>query len=119
MVRMAHVTRRLQEESLLIQASKMATLGERATGVAHEFNQLLNVITVGADFFPKMAERNQPIPQDKLLTIARNMSEQVDKTSRIIDHLREFGRKSDFHRYQVDINEVIRGAFTCWANNWP
>lgn len=112
LVRLVDVTRRLQEQSLLIQASKMATLGEMATGVAHELNQPLNVIKVGSDFFRKMAERREPIPQEKLLTIARNMSEQVDRASRIIDHLREFGRKSDFHLYQVDINEAIRGAFT-------
>lgn len=112
LVRMVDVTQRLQEESLLIQASKMATLGEMATGVAHELNQPLNVIKVGADFFRKMAERHEPIPQEKLLTIARNMSEQVDRASRIIDHLREFGRKSEFHLYPADINEAIRGAFT-------
>ncbi len=112
LVRMVDVTRRLQEESLLIQASKMATLGEMATGVAHELNQPLNVIKVGADFFQKMANRGQAISQEKLLTIARHMSEQVDRASRIIDHLREFGRKSEFQMYPTDPNEAIRGAFT-------
>lgn len=112
LVRMVDVTQRLQEESLLIQASKMATLGEMATGVAHELNQPLNVLKVGADFFRKMAERNEAIPPEKFLTIARNMSEQVDRASKIIDHLREFGRKSEFHLYPTNINEAIRGAFT-------
>lgn len=112
LVRMVDVTRRLQEESLLIQASKMATLGEMATGVAHELNQPLNVIKVGADFFHKMANRKEPIHPEKLLTVARNMSEQVDRASRIIDHLREFGRKSEFQLYPADLNEAIRGAFT-------
>lgn len=112
LVRMVDVTRRLQEETLLIQASKMATLGEMATGVAHELNQPLNVIKVGADFFQKMAHRKESIQPDKLLTIARNMSEQVDRASRIIDHLREFGRKSEFQMYPTDLNEAIRGAFT-------
>ncbi len=112
LVRMVDVTRRLQEETLIIQASKMATLGEMATGVAHELNQPLNVIKVGADFFQKMANRKESIQPDKLLTIARNMSEQVDRASRIIDHLREFGRKSEFQMYPTDLNEAIRGAFT-------
>lgn len=112
LVRMVDVTRRLQEESLLIQASKMATLGEMATGVAHELNQPLNVIKIGADFFQKMAARKEPIQPEKLLTIARNMSEQVDRASRIIDHLREFGRKSEFQMYPTDLNEAIKGAFT-------
>jgi len=97
LIRMVDVTKRLEAEFLLLQASKMATLSEMATGVAHELNQSLNMLKVGADFFRKMAERNETIPRDKFLTIARNMSEQVDRTSRIIDYLREFGRKSEFH----------------------
>ena len=38
------VTERLQKHAKLIQAGKMATLGEMATGIAHELNQPLNVI---------------------------------------------------------------------------
>jgi PAS domain S-box-containing protein len=44
-VRTVDITRRLEREILLAQASKMATLGEMATGVAHELNQPLNVIS--------------------------------------------------------------------------
>ncbi len=111
-VRTIDITERLEQESQLIQAGKMATLGEMATGVAHELNQPLNVLKVGADFFRKSAERAVDIPHQKLLTISRNMSEQVDRASAIIDHLREFGRKSDHQLYLVDVNEPVRGAFT-------
>ena len=39
LVTTSDITKRLEAERKLIQASKMATLGEMATGVAHELNQ--------------------------------------------------------------------------------
>ena len=38
------ITSRLETEQQLIQASKMATLGEMSTSVAHELNQPMSVI---------------------------------------------------------------------------
>lgn len=111
-VRTVDITRRLEQEALLTQASKMATLGEMATGVAHELNQPLNVIQVGADFLAKMMKRQEEISDDKLLKVSRNISEQVNRATNIVNHLREFGRKSELEVYPVDLNEPIRDVFT-------
>ena len=52
------ITKRLEAEQQLIQASKMATLGEMATGVAHELNQPLSVIqTIGSFFMRKVTRK--------------------------------------------------------------
>ena len=45
------VTERIEMEQKFIQAGKMATLGEMATGVAHELNQPLTVIKGAASYF--------------------------------------------------------------------
>jgi len=111
-VRTVDVTRRLEQDAKLTQASKMATLGEMATGIAHEINQPLNAIQVGTDFLAKMIKKGQEISPEQLLTVSRNISEQVARSSNIINHLREFGRKSDFHVYPVNLNEPIRDVFT-------
>jgi PAS domain S-box-containing protein len=111
-IRTVDITERLEQESQLIQAGKMATLGEMATGIAHELNQPLNVIKVGADFFVKMIQRGNEIPEEHLLKVSRNVSEQVDRATDIINHLRDFGRKIDFKQYPLDINESIRDVFT-------
>lgn len=111
-IRAEDITQRLEQEANLAQAGKMATLGEMATGIAHELNQPLNVIQVGADFFTKMIKRGQQISEEQLVKTCRNMQEQVDRASRIINHLREFGRKSDLEYYPVDLNEPIRDVFT-------
>ncbi|MEE4113267.1 MAG: PAS domain S-box protein, partial [Desulfobacteraceae bacterium] len=53
LVTTSDITKRLETEQQLIQASKMATLGEMATGVAHELNQPLSVIKTVSSFFMK------------------------------------------------------------------
>jgi len=111
-VRTVDIARRLEQEAQLIQASKMATLGEMATGIAHELNQPLNVMRVGTDFLAKMINRGEKISEEQLLGVSRNVSAQVDRATYIINHLREFGRKTDLGVYPVDLNEPIQDIFT-------
>jgi PAS domain S-box-containing protein len=111
-IRTVDMARRLQQEAQLLQSSKLATLGEMATGIAHELNQPLNVIRVGADFLARMTGRGDEISDDQLLKVSRNMSDQVERASNIINHLRDFGRRTDFNLYPLDINEPIRDVFT-------
>jgi C4-dicarboxylate-specific signal transduction histidine kinase len=111
-IRTVDVTRRLEQAAQLTQASKMATLGEMATGIAHELNQPLNVIQVGTDFLAKKIRRGEQISGDEVLKVSRNISEQVERATNIIDHLRDFGRKSGLRVYPVDLNDPIRGVFT-------
>jgi len=111
-IRTVDITRGLERDAQLIQAGKMATLGEMATGIAHELNQPLNVIRVGSDFLAKMIRRGKHVSEDQLLTVSRNINEQVDRAATIINHLRDFGRRSDFRVYPVDLNKPIEDVFT-------
>ncbi len=106
------VTESIQKEAQLTQASKMATLGEMATGVAHELNQPLSAIQIGADFLRNMAKLGQEVPREEMVLVSDQMGEQVARAVRIINHLREFGRKADIQREKVDINEPLKGVFT-------
>ncbi|MBW2350304.1 MAG: PAS domain S-box protein [Deltaproteobacteria bacterium] len=111
-VRTVDITLGLERQAQLVQASKMATLGEMATGMAHELNQPLNVMRMGADFIAKMIRRGQEISDEQLMTVSRNISGQVERATKIINHLREFGRKGDFRVYPVDLNQPIKDLFT-------
>jgi len=111
-IRTVDITKGLERDAQLTQASKMATLGEMATGIAHELNQPLNVMRVGGDFLAKMIRRGQKISDDQLLKVSRNITEQVDRAASIINHLREFGRRSDFQSIPVDLNTPIQDVFT-------
>ncbi|MBW2618998.1 MAG: PAS domain-containing sensor histidine kinase, partial [Deltaproteobacteria bacterium] len=87
------------------------TLGEMAAGVAHELNQPLTVIGTGAIFLLKRLKKDQTIAPDVALEVADEILAQVERASRIINHLREFGRKAEVARSKIDINQPIRGVF--------
>jgi histidine kinase len=111
LVTTSDITRRLETEQQLIQASKMATLGEMATGVAHELNQPLTVIKTASRFFMKKINKKEKIEDDVLFTMSEEIDSYVDRATKIINHMREFGRKSDTTLEKVQVNQVLEKAF--------
>jgi PAS domain S-box-containing protein len=101
----------VEKEAQLIQASKLATLGTLASGMAHELTQPLNVIQVGSDFFLKKLKKGEKISNDELRTMAEEIGSHVDRASKVIKHMREFARQSDITRTRININEPIEDVF--------
>ena len=115
LVTTSDITKRLEAEQQLIQASKMATLGEMATGVAHELNQPLAVIKTASSFFMKKVRRGETIDDEILFEMSREIDSHVDRASKIINHMREFGRKSELKAQKVDIHHVLKNAFDIFS----
>jgi C4-dicarboxylate-specific signal transduction histidine kinase len=106
------ITELIETETKLIQAGKMATLGEMSTGMAHELNQPLNAIKLGSEFLQKIIELEGSVPEEELREVAADMSKEVDRATAIINHLRQFGRKSTISKQKVDVNVPARGVFS-------
>ena len=104
------ITQWLETEQQLIQASKMATLGEMATGVAHELNQPLSVIKTGSSFCMKKFQKNEKIGDDIILNIISKIDSNVDRATKIIQHMRQIARKSDSTLEAIQINDVLKSA---------
>lgn len=105
------VTKKLEAEQQLIQASKMTTLGEMASGVAHELNQPLAILKTISNLMLRKVSRGQPIEQDILKEMAEGVDSHVNRASKIIEHMREFGRKADLKTMPVQMNDVLRRGF--------
>jgi PAS domain S-box-containing protein len=115
LVTTSDITQRLETEQQLIQASKMATLGEMATGVAHELNQPLSVIKTASRFFMKKVTKGEKIKDDILFTMSDEIDSHVDRATKIINHMRQFGRKSDEKLDEIQINEVLEKSFEIFS----
>lgn len=90
-------------ELQLLQSAKMASLGEMATGVAHELNQPLNNIGLMAS---RMLKRVNALPDADAAFCRERLGrirDQVERAGRIIDQLRGFGRRSERPLERVDV----------------
>jgi histidine kinase len=115
LVTTSDITKRLETEQQLIQASKMATLGEMATGIAHELNQPLSVIKTASSFCMKKINNAERIGEDVLTNMLTKIDSNVDRAAKIINHMREFARKSDAKLTKVHINQVLENAFEIFS----
>ena len=105
------ITKSLETEQQLIQASKLATLGEMASGIAHELNQPLSVIETASSFLIKKIKKNEPVNEAILYKMLFKIDGNVFRASNIINHMREFARKSDHRTEKVRLNDILTKAF--------
>ena len=94
------------KQEQLVQAGKLATLGELTTGVAHELNNPLNNIGL---YVGNVIDRIRLGEADSgsLVDDLEKAMEQVRKATEIISHLRTFGRAARVSIEQVDVDDVI------------
>ena len=102
-----------EKQEQLVQAGKLATLGELTTGVAHELNNPLNNIGLFVGNAIDLIELGMTDPNpERILQELHNAMHQVHKATEIISHLRTFGRVTSVSREPVGISQVIRRALS-------
>ncbi len=95
--------RKTQED--LIQAGKLAALGQMSTALSHEFNQPLAAIRSYADNADILLERERY--QEARDNVGR-ISSLTDRMAEISKHLRTFARKPDEKTEAVSTGAVVR-----------
>ncbi|MDQ2982908.1 MAG: ATP-binding protein [Actinomycetota bacterium] len=99
------------KQEQLVQAGKLATLGELTTGVAHELNNPLNNIGL---FVGNVIDRVRlgALDTERAVADLEQAMVQVRKATEIISHLRTFGRAAPVSIESVDIDDVIERSLS-------
>ena len=102
-----------EKQEQLIQAGKLATLGELTTGVAHELNNPLNNIGLFVGHAIDLIELGTADTDPEIiLRELHNAMQQVRKATEIISHLRTFGRAAPVSFESLDIRQVIERSIS-------
>jgi C4-dicarboxylate-specific signal transduction histidine kinase len=102
-----------EKQEQLIQAAKLATLGELATGIAHELNNPLNNIGLFIGNALDLIELGMVDAEpERTLQELHSAMQQVRKATDIISHLRTFGRVAPVSLEPVHLLQVVSGSIS-------
>ncbi|WP_296744734.1 ATP-binding protein [Mesorhizobium sp.] len=95
----------MQQE--LVQANRLATLGQVAAGVAHEINQPVATIRAYADNARVFLERKQVAPAEENLSAIAALTERIGS---ITEELKALARKGRTAAEPIELRGTIEGA---------
>ncbi len=103
--RTAEELARTHQESLT-HSMRISTIGEMASGLAHEVNQpLAAIVNYAQGSLRRLESGNFDLPALRLAI--EQIALQAERAATIIQHLRQFVSKSPPHRLHTDINSLI------------
>ena len=98
------ITAQLKLEAQYLQAQKMESVGRLTGGVAHDFNNILAVITGYCEMAMAKAAPQQPVYSD-----LEKIYEAALRSTDIIRQLLAFSRKQAIVPKIIDLNEMVAG----------
>ena len=110
--------KRQEQQRLLIQKSKLESMGELSAGIAHEINQPLGGISMGLDnILFKMSLGD--ISDEYLTSKLEALFQDIDRIRQIINHVRVFSRDQQSGLLETfQLNEVIKSAVSLVNNQY-
>lgn len=96
-----------QHQAELVHVCRLSTLGEVATGMAHELNQPLSAIVNFANGASRRLRAEQ-IDREALIRAMGQITSQAERASEIIRRLRVLVAKQPPSRVTTDLNHLVR-----------
>ncbi|KAA0910976.1 PAS domain-containing sensor histidine kinase [Pusillimonas sp. ANT_WB101] len=99
---------RRQEEKVQL-TSRLTTMGEMASSLAHELNQPLTAISNYSMGAVAMLKSGNSDPE-RLLVALQKAAEQAERAGKIISRIREFVKRSEPRRQRVPAMRIVENA---------
>lgn len=109
------ISRRNEHELLLQHMSRLNTVSELATGIAHEINQPLSAIMSFNQAALRLLAEEDPDVDRASEALAEAVS-QTQRAAGILERLRAFVSRHELHFQPVAINQVVINALTLLSN---
>lgn len=93
-------------QNRLERVGRFSLMGEMAAGLAHELNQPLSAIVNYSQAGKRLAERDEP-KTDSMSDCYAKITDQALRAGHIIDKLRDFLRKEEVSKSELNINDVV------------
>jgi PAS domain S-box-containing protein len=97
-------------QAKLQNAGRLTTLGEMATGLAHELNQPLAVMSLAADNASRALQRRGAAALPDIQERLSRIGQQAQRARDIVDHLRVFGRSDEGEPEPLSLAQAVEGA---------
>lgn len=96
------LTDKIAAEERIRHAEKMEAVGQLTGGVAHDFNNILTVITGTIEILAEAVEK-----EPELAAITKMIDEAAGRGAELTQHLLAFARKQPLQPREIDINSLI------------
>ena len=96
------LTEKRAAEAQIRQAQKMDAIGQLTGGVAHDFNNILTVITGTIGILAEAVE-----DRPEMASIAKLIDDAAERGAQLTKHLLAFARRQPLQPVEIDINSLI------------
>lgn len=97
----------MEQTIKLIHTSRLAVLGEMSTGIAHEINNPLTIISASVQVLNRLGESDK-MDKEHVIRYSQKISRSVERISKIVKGLKHFANQSDrIDKENIHIQEIL------------
>jgi len=97
-------------ERQLVEAQKLEAVGRLASGIAHDYNNVLMVISANASYLQDALRPGVSLDIDDVMESVSMIQSAADRAADVTRQLLDFARKETEQRSHLNVASVVRGA---------